>query len=276
MRDNGAVQNRAVYIAFGIRMDGTKEVLGMWVSSQEGAKFWLKVLTELRNRGVQDIFIGCVDGLKGFPEAIEAVFPKTQVQLCIVHLVRSSLEYACWKQKRAMAGDLRLIYRAPTEEEAERATGAVRGQMGCHASGGFADLGAQLEPGHSVFRISTRYSESDLYDERDQVAEHDAAQGDEDVRLVSQRGGGVEAAVSGADEGLQEMVVGAGMARDFEPLPDPLAGPHAGSGTIAARIFNWRCNGALPTHPRDYRFGPIPAAYYPERTRWAVRPRSRH
>ncbi len=119
MRDNGQVQNRAVHVAIGLRLDGSKEVLGMWTTSQEGARFWLQVLTEIRNRGVQDVFIMCVDGLKGFPQAIEAVFPNTQVQLCIVHLVRSSLMYVSWKQRRAVAADLRNIYTAATVEQAE-------------------------------------------------------------------------------------------------------------------------------------------------------------
>jgi putative transposase len=117
-RDNGHIVNKAVYLALGVRLDGTKEVLGLWISENEGAKFWLSVVTELKNRGVQDIFIACVDGLKGFPEAIEAVFPKTQVQLCIVHLVRHSLNYASWKDRKRMAADLRTIYGAATAEQA--------------------------------------------------------------------------------------------------------------------------------------------------------------
>lgn len=120
MRDNGHVQNRAVHVAIGVNLDGKKEVLGLWTSANEGAKFWLQVLTELRNRGVQDIFIACVDGLKGFPEAIEAVYPQTQVQLCIVHLVRQSLTYVSWKQRRLLAADLRRVYTAPTADEAGR------------------------------------------------------------------------------------------------------------------------------------------------------------
>lgn len=113
-RDNGHIVNKAVYLALGVRRDGTKEVLGLWISEHEGAKFWLSVVTELKNRGVQDIFIACVDGLKGFPEAIETVFPKTQVQLCIVHLVRHSLNYVSWKERKAMAADLKSIYGAAT------------------------------------------------------------------------------------------------------------------------------------------------------------------
>jgi putative transposase len=120
IRDGQHVNNRAVYVAIGVNLQGSKEALGLWSSANEGAKFWLGVLTEIRNRGVEDMFIACVDGLKGFPDAIEAVFPKAQVQLCIVHLVRASLEYVSWKQRKAVAADLRQIYTAPTAEEAER------------------------------------------------------------------------------------------------------------------------------------------------------------
>ncbi len=101
-------------------MNGEKEVLGLWIAQSEGAKFWLQVVTELRNRGVQDIFIACVDGLKGFPEAIETVFPRTTVQLCIVHLVRYSLNYVSWKMRDQVAADLKRIYQSSTVEEAEQ------------------------------------------------------------------------------------------------------------------------------------------------------------
>jgi len=116
----GAVRVKAVYLAIGVTLAGEKEVLGLWLSQNEGAKFWLQVVTELRNRGVQDIFIACVDGLKGFPEAIEAVFPRTQVQLCVVHMVRHSLNYVTWKRRPEVAADLRRIYTAATAEEAEQ------------------------------------------------------------------------------------------------------------------------------------------------------------
>jgi transposase-like protein len=115
------VQTKAVYLALGITMDGEKELLGLWLSESEGAKFWLSVFTELHNRGVTDCFVACVDGLKGLPEAIEAVFPKTQVQLCIVHKVRNSLKYVPWKERRAVAADLRAIYGAATLPDAEHA-----------------------------------------------------------------------------------------------------------------------------------------------------------
>ncbi len=123
VRDDGPVVKVAVYLALGITMTGQKEVLGMWAANSEGAKFWLHVMTELKNRGVRDIFIGCVDGLKGFPEAMETVFPATQVQLCLVHMVRHSLSYVGWKERKAVAADLKAIYRAATVVEAEGALG---------------------------------------------------------------------------------------------------------------------------------------------------------
>ncbi|MGH9496229.1 MAG: IS256 family transposase [Candidatus Sulfotelmatobacter sp.] len=121
MRHEGQVENRAVYVAIGIDLEGRKDVLGLWTAATEGAKFWLQVLTELRNRGVKDVFIACVDGLKGFPEAIEAVFPQAQVQLCVVHLVRASLHYVSWKERKQVAQDLKTVYRAPTEAAARQA-----------------------------------------------------------------------------------------------------------------------------------------------------------
>jgi len=120
VRDGGHVRNKAIYLAIGITVRGLKEVLGLWIAQTEGAKFWLQVVTELKNRGVKDIFIACVDGLKGFPEAIESVFPQTTVQLCIVHLVRHSLNYVGWKDRKQVAADLKIIYSAASEAEAEQ------------------------------------------------------------------------------------------------------------------------------------------------------------
>jgi putative transposase len=123
VRDGGHVRNKAIYLAIGITVRGMKEVLGLWIAQNEGAKFWLQVVTELKNRGVRDIFIACVDGLKGFPEAIESVFPETDVQLCIVHLVRHSLNYVGWKERKQVAAALKTIYSAATEAEAEQRLG---------------------------------------------------------------------------------------------------------------------------------------------------------
>jgi putative transposase len=119
VRESSHIQNKAVHLIIGINSAGRKEVLGLWVTHNEGAKFWLQVLTDLKNRGVRDIFIACVDGLTGFPEAIEAAFPKTEVQLCIVHQVRNSLKYVSWKWRKEVAEDLKLIYTAATVAEAE-------------------------------------------------------------------------------------------------------------------------------------------------------------
>ncbi len=118
IRHNKSVINKSMYLALGINMEGQKELLGLWLAETEGAKFWLSVLTELKNRGLQDILIACVDGLKGFPEAIAAEYPQTKIQLCIVHMVRNSLKYVSWKDYKAVTADLKQIYQAPTEEAA--------------------------------------------------------------------------------------------------------------------------------------------------------------
>jgi putative transposase len=116
IRDEGFVRNKAVYIALGIRPDGTKEILGIWIEQTEGAKFWLRVMNELKNRGIGDILIAVVDGLKGFPEAINAVFPQTVIQTCIVHLIRHSLEFVSWKDRKLVVPALKAIYRAKNAE----------------------------------------------------------------------------------------------------------------------------------------------------------------
>ena len=120
-RQDGPVKNKAIYLALGIDLEGTKELLGLWTAETEGSKFWLTVFNELKTRGLRDCFIACVDGLKGLPEAIEAVFPQTQVQICIVHKLRNSFKYVPWKDRKAVATDLRAIYGAGTLAEAEQA-----------------------------------------------------------------------------------------------------------------------------------------------------------
>ncbi len=118
IRQDKQVINKAVYLALGVNLEGKKDLLGLWISETEGAKFWLGVLTELQNRGIQDVLIACVDGLKGFPDAINTVFPQTQIQLCVVHMVRNSLKYVSYKDYKAVTTDLKQIYQAATEEEA--------------------------------------------------------------------------------------------------------------------------------------------------------------
>jgi putative transposase len=129
IRDEGTVRNKAVYLALGIDRDGRRDVLGLWIEQTEGAKFWLKVFTDLRQRGLLDILIAVVDGLRGFPEAIEAVYPKAQIQTCIVHLIRNSLNYVSWKDRKAVANELKTVYQAANAQTAETALEAF--EQGC-------------------------------------------------------------------------------------------------------------------------------------------------
>jgi putative transposase len=124
IRDEGLVRNKAVYVALGVTPEGTKDILGLWIETSEGAKFWLRVMNELKNRGVGDILIAVVDGLKGFPEAINAVFPQTIVQTCIVHLIRNSMDFASWKDRKAIASALKTIYRAKDADAGKEALDA--------------------------------------------------------------------------------------------------------------------------------------------------------
>ena len=117
-RDNHTIINKAVYLAIGVNIEGKKELLGIWISKTEGAKFWMQVVTELKNRGVEKIYVACVDGLKGFSDAINSIFPDTTVQLCIVHMIRNSVKYVSYKDLKEVTTDLKRIYTATNEEEA--------------------------------------------------------------------------------------------------------------------------------------------------------------
>lgn len=132
MRHEGRVENRAVFVAIGVDEEGQKDVLGLWSAAHEGAKFWLSVMTELKNRGLRDVYIVCTDGLRGFPQAIETVFPQAQVQTCIVHLLRASLNYVSWKERKTVAADLKPIYKAPTAEAAQEALDEFRAKWPKH------------------------------------------------------------------------------------------------------------------------------------------------
>lgn len=127
VRQDNSIINKAVFLALGVNLEGHKELLGMWIAENEGAKFWLSVLTELKNRGVNDILIACVDGLKGFPDAIASVYPQTRIQLCIIHMVRNSLKYVSWKDYKAVTSDLKRIYQSATEEAALQALESFAG-----------------------------------------------------------------------------------------------------------------------------------------------------
>ena len=132
MRHEGRMKNRAVFVAIGVDEEGQKDVLGLWSSANEWAKFWLSVMTDLKNRGMRDVYIVCTDGLKGFPQAIEAVFPQAQVQTCIVHMIRASLNYVSCKERETVAADLKPVYRTPTEQAAQDAPGEFRAKWPNH------------------------------------------------------------------------------------------------------------------------------------------------
>ena len=152
IRDEGLVRNKAVYVALGVTPEGTKDILGLWIETSEGAKFWLRVMTELRNRGVEDILIAVVDGLKGFPEAIAAVFPPTIVQTCIVHLIRNSMDFASWKDRKPIAAELKAIYRATNTDVARR-----RSRISTPASGA-ASIRQSRRAGGETGSMSSRSS----------------------------------------------------------------------------------------------------------------------
>ena len=165
IRDEGFVRNKAVYIALGILADGTKAILGIWIEQTEGAKFWLRVMNELKNRGVADILIAVVDGLKGFPEAITAVFPDTVVQTCIVHLIRHSLSFVSWKDRKPVMPALRAIYRAADAEAGLQALEAFEASAWGQNTRHRAQLAAQLGARGAVLRLPRRRSSHRLHDQ---------------------------------------------------------------------------------------------------------------
>ena len=176
IRDEGFVRNKAVYIALGILPDGTKEILGIWIEQIEGAKFWLRVMNELKNRGVADILIAVVDGLKGFAQAINAVFPETIVQTCVVHLIRNSMSFASWKDRKAIAQGLKSIYRADTAEAGPRGARCFRGRsLGQEVPGDLPQLAPALGPGDPVFCVQCPDPADHLHHERDRGAELEAS-----------------------------------------------------------------------------------------------------
>ena len=166
VRQDSTIINKAVYLALGVNTDGQKDLLGMWMSENEGSKFWLSVLTELKNRGLKDILIACVDGLKGFPDAINTIYPDTHIQLCIIHMVRNNLKYVSWKDYKAVTADLKKIYQAVTEDAALQALDEF-GQKWDEVSSNQQVMACQLVESKHVFRLFYGYSQSDLHDECD-------------------------------------------------------------------------------------------------------------
>ncbi len=165
VRENQRVINKALYLVLAVNLEGQKELLGMWLAQTEGAKFWFSVLTELQNRGIKDIFIACVDGLTGLPEAIETVYPQTRVQLCMVHLVRNSLRYVSYKHMKAVATDLKAIYSASTESEAEFNLELKALEMGCALSQHQQILASPLDTRDPAVCLSRGHSQGDLHHE---------------------------------------------------------------------------------------------------------------
>ena len=176
---------------------GEKEVLGLWIEQTEGAKFWLKVMNELKTRGVNDVLIAVVDGLKGFPEAIGTVFPLTTVQTCIIHLIRNSLAFVSWKDRKLIMPDLKAIYRAETAEAAAGPTRRLRGRMGQAIPGNRPGVAAGLGACGAAVRLPAGDPQDDLHDERGGEPQSQPAQDHQDPRQLPDRRGGAETAVSG-------------------------------------------------------------------------------
>jgi len=188
IRDEGLVRNKAVYVALGVTPEGTKDILGLWIETSEGAKFWLRVMTELKNRGVEDILIAVVDGLKGFPEAIAAVFPPTIVQTCIVHLIRNSMDFASWKDRKPIAAELKAIYRATDADVARRALEDFdAGVWGRKYPAIAPELAAKLGACHPVLRLSRRCATHHLHHERHRILERQTAARRANERAFSNR-----------------------------------------------------------------------------------------
>ena len=214
VRDEGTVRNKAVYLALGVRPDGAKEILGLWIEQSEGAKFWLRVMNELRTRGVEDVLIAVVDGLKGFPEAITAVFPETQVQTCIVHLIRSSLAFVSYKDRKAVAAALKEIYRAKDAEAGQAALEAFATSVwGRKYEAIAAVLAAQLDGGDPVLRLPRGGAPDHLHHQRHRGAECQTAPGGASPRALSHRRECVQAAVPGLEadaERVEDAATGVG------------------------------------------------------------------
>ena len=187
--DSRSVKNKAVYVALGVTRDGGREVLGLWIAENEGAKFWLSVINELKNRGLQDILIAVVDGLKGFPEAIIAAFPEAMVQTCIVHLVRHSLNFCSWKDRKAVAADLRRIYGAATADMATAELDAFEGEMGREIRVHRPGLAPGMGRGDPVLRLRSGDPKGGLYDQRHRESEPRDPEIHQDTRLVPDRRG---------------------------------------------------------------------------------------
>ena len=204
IRDEGLVRNKAVYVALGVQADGTKDILGLWIETTEGAKFWLRVMNELKNRGVEDVLIAVVDGLKGFPEAINAVFPQTIVQTCIVHLIRHSLDFVSWKDRKPSSPRCARSTARRTPRPAGRARGLRRRLLGPKISRNRPELAPKLGARHPVFRVPRGRAADHLHHERHRGPERQTAARGQNQRPFSDRRGRDEVDLSRLAQGRAE------------------------------------------------------------------------
>ena len=196
IRDEGLVKNKAVHVALAYNGDGEKDVLGLWIEQTEGAKFWLRVINELKARGVNDILIAVVDGLKGFPEAITSVYPQTLVQTCIVHLIRNSLAFVSWKDRKAILPSIKAIYRAESADAALLRLAEFEAEWGKRYPRHRPDLAKCVGARGAVLRLRTGHPQDDLHDQCGRGAASFAAQDHQDPRELPDRRGGTQAVVS--------------------------------------------------------------------------------
>ena len=226
IRDGQAVRNFACYLAIGVNLEGERDVLGMWFQRTEGAKFWLQVLTELKTRGVQDVLVCCVDGLTGFPEAIEAVYPKAWVQTCIVHAIRAALRFVPYKDKKKVAADLRKIYTAVDRDHAERRARAVRRDLGSQVPDDLRLVDRELGADRPVPRVSPGRASSGRHDQHDRGAQPPDPQDHQDTRKLPRRGLRPQAALPRDHPRPTEMEAHLQLEHSPHRVPNPLRRPH--------------------------------------------------
>ena len=201
IREDNVVRNKAVYLALGVRRDGSREILGLWIETTEGAKFWMKVFNDLKTRGVNDILIAVTDGLTGMPAALAAVFPRTTLQTCIVHLIRNSLDYASWKDRKTLAAALAPDLRGRQRRGGAGGAGCVRGRrMGPEVPHRRRRVAAGLGPGDPVLHVPARDPAGDLHHQRDRERERAGAQDHQDARPFPDRRRGEQTHMAGVTQ----------------------------------------------------------------------------
>ncbi len=199
---NGRVSQHTIYVALGVNLEGHKELLGLWLARAKGPSSGSRCLTDLKNRGLRDIFVACIDGLSGFAEAIHAAYPQTKVQLCIVHLVRAALRYVSTRTARRWSRDLKKIYQAATVVEAEQALEEFRSSLGREVSDDRQDVACEVDRHHHAVRLSAADPQGDLHDQRDRIGQQRDPQVHAEPQDLPQRGVGLEDRVHGDSRGV--------------------------------------------------------------------------